>query len=144
MRFALTYDSYPVRSLRVRFGDVHNAVRSERDTLRHNQSRLYGQLLVRVQTGASCGWAMHRAACDHFQPVVRGQFQHHVVVDDVQSVVQRVDTEIGWPPQVHFSGVQRALARYGFPVRFVHVISDERGYQAVFVHHPDVCPVGKV
>lgn len=141
---ALTYHSNPVGPLRVRLGHVHVAVRSERDTLRHDQRGLYGQLLVHVQTGPSDRGTVHRSAGDDFQPVVRGQFQYHVVVDDVQSVVQRIDAEVGGPSQVHFAGVERAFARYGFPVRLVHVVADERGHQTVLVHHSDVGAVGKV
>lgn len=67
-----------------------------------------------------------------------------MIVDHVQRVVQRIDRQFGWPTKMNFLDIQCAFAGYRFPMRFVHVIANHSGDDAVPVDHSDVRTVSEI
>lgn len=87
---------------------------------------------------------MKRTTSHDFDATVRRQLKNHMIVDHMQRIVQRIDRQFGWPAEMDFLDVQCAFARYGLPVRFMHMITNHGGDDTVSVNHSDVCAISKV
>ena len=85
-----------------------------------------------------------RSARHHLDPAVLGHLENHVIVDEVQRVVQRVDGDVRGPVELDLVQGQRPSAGHGLPGGSVMLVTSQGGDHPELINQADVVTVSNV
>ena len=85
-----------------------------------------------------------RATRHHLDPAILGHLEHHVVVDEVERVVQRVDGDVCGPVELDLVQGQGPGAGLGLPRGSMMLVTRQGGDHPELVNHADVVTVSNV
>ena len=129
----------PVDPLRVALGDVELPGGGEGDGLGLVEGRA-----LRGVGAVLAGVTVERPARHHLDPAVLGHLEDHVIIDEVEGVVQGVDGDVCGPVELHLVQGQRSGAGHGLPRGAVVLVARQGGDHPELVNHADVVTISDV